>query len=91
MSNRPQVYFEPFSRRGVLRAAARAAGAVAILAMTAGRALAKVSQKSVAYQDTPKGDQQCDNCALFQAPDACKYVEGKVSPTGWCNMYVKKG
>jgi hypothetical protein len=75
----------------VLRGAARAGGAVTILAMTAGRALAKASQKSVAYQDTPKGEQQCDNCALFQAPDACKYVDGAVSPSGWCKVYVKKG
>jgi hypothetical protein len=51
---------------------------------------AKVSQKSVRYQDTPKGEQRCDNCALFEAPSSCKTVEGPVAPEGWCMVYAKK-
>jgi hypothetical protein len=38
-----------------------------------------LSQKSVAYQNMPKGNQQCDNCGLFQPPNACKTVDGTVS------------
>jgi len=31
----------------------------------------------------PKGDQACENCALFEAPSSCKTVDGTVSPQGW--------
>ena len=54
-------------------------------------AQAKVSKSAVAYQDTPKGAQQCDNCALFQAPNACKNVSGDIAAKGWCKIYAKKG
>jgi hypothetical protein len=29
-------------------------------------ASAKMAQKAVEYQDTPKGDEECSNCSLFQ-------------------------
>ena len=81
------------SRRGVLRIAAGAAGAVTGVAAIVGAstpAQAKAPQKSVKYQDTPKGDQRCDNCALFEAPSSCKTVDGTISPEGWCMVYAKK-
>lgn len=79
------------SRRAVLRKAAVAAGGAAILGTAMSRpAAAKAPQKAVGYQDTPHGAQQCDNCSQFVAPDACKVVDGKVSPSGWCKVYVKK-
>jgi len=53
-------------------------------------AAAKMPQKAVKYQDTPKGDQRCDNCSLFEAPNSCKTVEGTISPEGWCMVYAKK-
>jgi hypothetical protein len=65
------------SRRRVLTVAAGAAGAVSGVAAMVGTTpalAAKVSQKSVRYQDTPKGEQRCDNCALFEAPSSCKTV-----------------
>ena len=78
------------SRRTILvRSAACAAGATALLA-TVKQAAAKMSQASVAYQDSPKGDQQCSNCSLFQEPDACTLVDGKISPSAWCKFWVKK-
>jgi len=77
------------SRRGVLVAVTGlATGAATILTMT--QAHAKASQKAVKYQDTPKGDQACENCALFEAPSSCKTVDGTVSPQGWCMVYAKK-
>jgi hypothetical protein len=81
------------SRRRVLTVAAGAAGAVSGVAAMVGTTpalAAKVSQKSVRYQDTPKGEQRCDNCALFEAPSSCKTVEGPVAPEGWCMVYAKK-
>jgi len=78
------------SRRVILlRSAGCAAGAAASL-LPLKQAAAKMSQPSVAYQDTPKGDQQCSNCSLFQEPDACTIVDGSISPAGWCKFWVKK-
>jgi len=79
------------TRRTILRGAAVTAGAFPILLAGINAAhAAKASQKSVGYQDTPKGAQSCDNCRLFVAPADCKTVEGPVSPKGWCRVYVKK-
>jgi nitrous oxide reductase len=82
------------SRRQVLTVAAGAAGAVTGMAAIVGTSTtaqaAKAPQKAVKYQDTPKGEQRCDNCALFEAPSSCKTVDGIVSPEGWCMVYAKK-
>ena len=79
------------SRRSVLRKLASVAGAGAALelGMTPAKA-AKMAQKAVAYQDSPNGDKRCDGCNLFQAPNACKTVDGAISPSGWCKIWVKK-
>ena len=57
---------------------------------TNGAKAAKLPQAAVAYQDSPKNGQQCDNCGVFIAPNSCKTVTGVVSPTGWCKIWVKK-
>jgi hypothetical protein len=77
-----------FFRQGSLALA----GAVIVGgALAAGPAAAKVSQKGVAYQPSPKGSARCDKCSLWQSPDACKAVNGPISPAGWCNLYEPKG
>ncbi len=77
---------------GILRTAA--AGVVMLSAPALGvrsaSAQTKAAQKSVGYQDKPKGTQQCDGCMLFVAPASCKVVEGDIAPAGWCRMYTKK-
>jgi hypothetical protein len=80
------------SRRSILAAAGCMVGAsaAATLTVTEAGAQAKVAQASVAYQATPKGDQQCDNCIFFQAPNACKTVAGDIAPQGWCKIWAKK-
>jgi hypothetical protein len=75
------------SRRTVLIAAA---GAAPLLALTSGEAEAKIPQASVKYQTTPKDGHQCDGCVQFVAPNSCKLVDGTISPTGWCLLWVKK-
>jgi hypothetical protein len=95
MSDLPKLRSAEPSRRAVLRNLALTAGGAAMLAATAGggreaKALTKASQKVVLYQDTPKGAQQCDNCRQFEPPSSCKVVDGVVTPTGWCKVYVKK-
>lgn len=77
------------SRRHVLTLVAGTAGAGMIVG-TSGPAHAKVPQKTVKYQDAPKGDQSCANCVQFEAPSSCKTVDGMVSSEGWCTVYAKK-
>jgi hypothetical protein len=93
MEDKPKVLSSQLSRRSLLRNVGFAASGVALIATTiaANRAEAKAEQKLVAYQDTPKGAQRCDNCSQFQPPSSCKVVEGdNISPAGWCKVYVKK-
>ena len=75
------------SRRTILIGAA---GAVPLLVLGATGAQAKMAQSAVRYQDTPKDGKRCDGCNLFIAPNACKSVDGKISPSGWCALWVKK-
>jgi hypothetical protein len=48
----------------------------------------KISQKAVAYQDHPEGDKRCETCAQFQAPNACKMVDGAINPQGYCRIFA---
>lgn len=79
------------SRRIVLGGAA--AVGVGAICLSAERAQAQTKQKQaeVQYQGSPKGADKCSGCALFQPPDACSGVEGKISPEGWCSLYSAKG
>jgi hypothetical protein len=79
------------SRRVVLSGAALGLGAAAIVtAVSQAAAQQKISQADAKYQGTPKGDQHCDGCANFQPPNACKFVQGGVSPNGWCQLFIPK-
>jgi hypothetical protein len=54
------------SRRQVLTIAARASvtGAAAVIGTSTPAQAAKVSQDSVKYQDTPKGEQRCEKAGI---------------------------
>lgn len=78
------------SRRDFLNIAAVGTGAVMAIGFAATPAQAKVPQKVVSYQPTPKGNQKCSNCGLFQPSASCKLVDGTVSPNGWCSLYQPK-
>ena len=74
------------SRRGLL-------GGAASLVLPAGSAAAgsgKVSQAQARYRNSPNGKARCANCAQFQAPSACKVVDGAVSPNGYCNFFAPR-
>ena len=91
MSDISQIWSADLSRRSLLQGVASVAGAATIVSVTASRAkAAKVAKQTVAYQDTPKDKQQCDGCALFESPNACKQVDGDISPKGWCKIYAPK-
>lgn len=80
----------PLGRRTLLRCAVGAAGGVAICCapLHAATAAPKISKKAVAYQNQPDGEKRCEKCAQFQPPDACKLVEGPISPQGFCRIFV---
>jgi len=85
---------QELSRRSFCKGSAvTALGAVAFLTLGSKPAEAadKMPQKEVAYQDSPKGQQECDKCKLFQPPNACSAVDGKISPSGWCRLFQPKG
>jgi len=79
------------SRRVMLTGTALALGAAATAAAVApAAAQQKISQADAQYQATPKGDQRCDGCVNFEAPNACKFVQGDISPSGWCQLFAAK-
>lgn len=49
----------------------------------------KIAKYKVAYQDEPKKGRMCAKCVNFIAEtEACKIVEGSVSPLGWCKLWA---
>ena len=80
----------PLCRRALLQYAIGVAGGVAIsyAQPTPAAAGPKISKRAVAYQDHPDGDKQCEKCAQFQPPDACKMVDGPINPQGSCRIFV---
>jgi hypothetical protein len=79
------------SRRVVLTGTAFALGAAsAATAVSQAVAQQKISQVDAKYQGTPRGDQHCDGCFNFQPPKACKFVQGDISPGGWCQLFAAK-
>ncbi len=81
------------NRRIVLRAGLAVAAGGAAIGAAARRAEAqqKLAKNLIMYQETPKGDQRCDNCTHWQPPDACAIVEGKILPQAWCGAWAPKG
>ena len=78
------------SRRVLLTGTALALGTAAVAAVSKAMAQVKIGQAVANYQNTPKGDQRCDRCINFQPPNACKFVQGDISPSGWCQLFAPK-
>ncbi len=73
-----------------------AAVAPAVLSNIAEAATSKASQASVQYVTHPNGKKMCSNCKFFVAgakpneDGTCKVVSGKISPHGYCAVYMPK-
>jgi len=80
------------SRRSVLlQSIACATGIVTVLAASTDAAMAnKMPKSAVAYKTSPNGEKKCSNCSLFEPPNACKNVDGDISPDGWCILWRAK-
>lgn len=83
-----KIHTLTLSRRGMFGAAALVAGAGLLAVAAAPRA--QVAQKTVSYQDKPKGRARCDVCTQWQPPSSCKTVAGTISPSGWCTIFAPK-
>ncbi len=64
--------------------------AVTAGARTASAQDQKIAQNLVQYQEMPKDGAECDKCVNWVDPNACKIVEGKINPKGWCVAYAPK-
>lgn len=75
---------------------AAAAVAPSLFSSVAEAATSKASQASVHYVTHPNGKEMCSNCKFFiagasaKASGACQVVAGKISPTGYCAVYMPK-
>jgi hypothetical protein len=85
MTESERIRSKAFSRRCLLSGV----GAAGIYGATTASGRAKVSQSAVTYQQTPKGEQRCSNCGQFQPPNACKLIDGRISPQGRCQLWAK--
>ncbi len=82
---------ERTSRRRVLQGGLGGLGAIAVAAASRrARAQEKLAQNIVQYQETPKDGAKCSTCVNYVEPNACKIVEGKINPEGWCVAYAPK-
>ncbi len=80
------------SRRDMLRTGAMVvAGIAGVAAASPARAEdEKIAQELVQYQNEPKDGQQCNKCAQWIEPNACKIVAGVINPNGYCVAYAPK-
>ncbi len=83
-----------FSRREILSLIAALPLGFVVIDSLAARAEDDDSSGTKAqfkYTTTPgPGGKACAACALFQSPDACSLVKGKILPTGYCTSFVGK-
>jgi hypothetical protein len=90
MTDRSCAQSIAFSRRRALTCGLGLVAGAAALFAAVRQAAAKMAKAAAAYQDTPKGDQECSNCSLFQPSQACQLVDGDIGASGWCKYWVKK-
>jgi hypothetical protein len=50
----------------------------------------KIKQTEAQYQQKPKGQQRCEICLQFEAPNKCKIVQGAINPKGWCQFFAAR-
>jgi hypothetical protein len=79
------------SRRAALTGTALALGAAtAATVVRQAAAQEKISQAIATYQGKPNGHDHCEICDNFQPPNACKFVQGNITPSGWCQLFAPK-
>jgi len=51
----------------------------------------KIPQLAANYVSKGKGSEVCANCMNFEAPEACRVVEGRVEPGGHSDLFQAAG
>ena len=51
----------------------------------------KASKAAANYQTQPNRRQRCSGCRYFEQPNACRRVQGAISPDGWCAFWSSGG
>jgi len=74
--------------RAVLHGSAAVMAGGLFVAQVRAQSEEKMTKTRAEYQGTPNGIYSCATCRLFVTPNACKVVEGEVSPDGWCKAYA---
>ena len=74
-------------RRKLIGMTLKGASAGLLLGISQVHASEKMTPQQAQYQGTPNGMFSCEVCTLFEAPNACKVVEGEVSKDGWCKAF----
>jgi hypothetical protein len=68
--------------------------ALPILKSVEGEQMAKLKKSKadarIKYQWRPRGEERCDRCTMFRAPDECTEVAGVISPRGWCKIFAAR-
>jgi len=75
-------------RRKLIGVVLKGASAGLLWGTSTVRASEKMTPQQAQYQGTPNGMFSCEVCTLFEAPNACKVVEGEVSKDGWCKAFA---
>jgi len=89
MANEPAAELARLSRRSLLGGVIGAAGILGAMPNQA-KTQPKISNVAVNYQDQPDGDKRHNKRAQCHPPDACKVVEGSISPEGSCRIFILK-
>jgi hypothetical protein len=81
------------SRRKLMRAMVKAIPTALLFGISRAaasddKASDKMTRQQAEYRDTPNGIYSCGMCTLFERPNACKVVEGEISPDGWCKAFA---
>jgi len=58
--------------------------------MDAAKTIKRVSKLDAHYRGHPNGAQWCSRCTMFQSPDGCDKVMGKIKERGWCRFFDRK-
>jgi hypothetical protein len=87
---------KPFARRALLEAGAAIGAALAAAALPSVAAepttpeADKIKQVDAKYQNRPNGQQRCEICLQFEAPNRCKIVQAPINPKGWCQFFAAR-
>ena len=50
----------------------------------------RISKEEANYKAQTNDNKHCSVCSMFETPDKCSLVIGKIAPGGWCKFFEKK-